>query len=136
MEPRSKFFDSSTVQIVPRSGTIWTLFLPWLYLAIVALLVILVIAIFWPAIDRNQHLLTRKNDLTRKIEEEKRASLELQDHNLALQNDPIYIERKARDVLSVGHKGEVIFKFPPYTENSGFSSVSAKGPQPTSFDTR
>lgn len=136
MEQKSKFFDSSTVQIVPRNGSIWTLLLPWLYLAIVALLIICVAAIFWPVVDRNQHLQTTKNDITSQIEKDKRTWLDLQDRNLALQNDPIYIERKARDVLSVGRKGEIIFKFPPYTQNSDFSSVPPKGPQTASFDTR
>lgn len=48
------------------------------------------------------------------MEEAKTANAKLQQKNTSLESDPSYIERQARDVLNVGRKGEVIFKFPPY----------------------
>lgn len=112
----SRFFDSSSIRVQPKGGTIWTVFLPWLYLAIAILLIVLAAAIFWPVFDRNQKLQSAKVQLQGKIAESKKLHIALQDHNQALQSDPVFIERKARDVLSVGRKGEVIFKFPPYVQ--------------------
>jgi cell division protein FtsB len=114
MEAKSKFFDPGSVKIAVKNGSIWSQVLPWAYGAAILLIVVLAVGVIWPVLKRNHQLNASKEQMEQKIEDGKKLSLSLQVQNAALQSDPVYIERKARDVLNVGRKGEVIFKFPPY----------------------
>ena len=120
MPANSKYFDPSRVRIAGkrRRKNIWEMLLPWAYAAICALLLILAAGFFWPALHRSQELNQQKVLLAQRIEEAKVANLKLQRENAALQSDPLYIERKARDLLNMGRRGEIIFKFPPYATTS------------------
>lgn len=119
MPANSKYFDPSRVQVAHkrRKKNIWEILLPWAYACIFILLIVLAAGVFWPVLNRNQELNQQKILLTQRIEEAKAVSLKLQQENTALQSDPWYVERKARDLLNVGRKGEIIFKFPPYGSN-------------------
>ncbi len=118
MAARSKVFDPRSIKTTARvdRGDMWQKLLPWAYACVVVLLLALVGAIYWPVFKKNQDHLARRIAVLRETQEQQAVSLRLQDELYALQDDPYFIERTARDVLNLGKEGEVIFRFPPYEE--------------------
>lgn len=114
MSVYTKFFDPRSVKVAVKNGTIWSKMLPWAYTSVVILGVVLLLGIFLPVVKRNQELIKQKTEMSRKLEMAKMFNSQLQKENRSLQNDPVYIERMARDVLNVGRHGETIFRFPEY----------------------
>jgi cell division protein FtsB len=113
MGVRSKFFDPRSVKTAARNpnGDLWHKLLPWGYFLLVLGLGVLAFVLYQPVIHKSQELLDRKVVLQKQIEQQKNLSIGLEDELNALQNDPYYIERMARDILKYGRNGEVIFKF-------------------------
>ena len=120
MAGHSKFFDPRSVKTAARrgQGDPWHKIMPWIYVLIIFSLAVGAVMLYKPVIGRNQELMARKAELQRKIELEKNKARHLEDELTALQNDPYYIERMARDILKYGRPGEVIFKFPDDLSNS------------------
>jgi len=118
MAARSKVFDPRRIKTTARvdRGDMWQKLLPWAYACVVVLLLALVGAIYWPVFKKNQDHLARRIAVLRETQEQQAVSLRLQDELYALQDDPYFIERTARDVLNLGKEGEVIFRFLPYEE--------------------
>ncbi|MDZ4787454.1 MAG: septum formation initiator family protein [Blastochloris sp.] len=118
MGARSKIFDPRSIKTAVRAdrGDLWQKLLPWLSSFVVILIITLGCTIYWPVFKKNQDYVMRKTSIQREIEEQQAFGLKLQDELYALQDDPIYIERTARDVLNMGKEGEVIFRFPAYQE--------------------
>lgn len=119
MGVRSKYFDPRSIRTSARTekGDLWHKVLPWAYLSVFIGALVLVGAIFWPVFKRNQDMIVQRSAIQKSIEEQQALSLILQDELYALQDDPYYIERTARDVLNMGKNGEVIFRFLPYESN-------------------
>ncbi|NJK91209.1 MAG: septum formation initiator family protein [Blastochloris sp.] len=99
--------------------------MPWAQVCVVVFMLVLVGAIFWPVFKKNQDHMGRSILIQREIEEQRAYGLQLQEELYALQDDPYYIERVARDVLNLGKEGEVIFRFPAYEENKRSGSAAA-----------
>jgi cell division protein FtsB len=114
MGARSKLFDPRSVKTAARNhrGDLWHRLLPWGYFLLILGLGILAVAIYQPVIRKNQYQMSHKTRLLKQIEQKKNLSIRMEDELNALQNDPYYIERMARDILKYGRVGEVIFKFP------------------------
>lgn len=126
MGAKSKFFDPANVKVAMRTGNIWIQMLPWAYLIVIALFVILGTAVFYPVIRRNHDLQRTKTVTENKIEEANALSIQLHRQNHAIQTDRIYIERVARDILNVGRPGEVIFQFPEYRTSQSRDPLANK----------
>ncbi|MFH1067912.1 MAG: septum formation initiator family protein [bacterium] len=116
MEAKSKHFDPRRVKVAAKTGTIWSHLLPWAYIAVMVLIVVIVFGTFWPIMNRNRQLQRNKVSMQQRIETAQTLNRCLQQQDHALQNDCVYIKRMARDVLNVGKPGEVIFQFSEYRE--------------------
>ncbi|MDR1304387.1 MAG: septum formation initiator family protein [Verrucomicrobiales bacterium] len=86
---------------------------------LVAGVLVLVGVVFQSPLRKNRQLIDRKERLQKQIEQQKAISIRMEDELNALQNDPYYIERMARDILKYGRVGEVIFKFPQDLSDTG-----------------
>jgi len=84
--------------------------------AVVLVVLIITVVLFLPVIKRHQGLVERKDAVLAEIQEEKNRSVQLSRELHLLQENPVYIERIARDVLNYGRKGETVFRFPPYED--------------------
>lgn len=119
MPGRSKVFDPRSVQATARrggQGELWQKLLGWATLAVVLAIIGIAVALFVPVIKRHQGLVSKKEDVQKAIQHEQQMAAQLQNQLYLLQDDPVYIERTARDVLNYGRQGETIFRFPSYTE--------------------
>lgn len=73
--------------------------------------------IFIPGYIKIRNLSQQNKDLERQIDEVRQANRELQQEQEKLLNDPIYLEKVAREKLGVVREGEVIYKvLPPQKE--------------------
>ena len=134
MGERSKLFDPRRV---PSSGSrrqkgdIWHRLLPWAYGGVFLGILFVAGLFFWPVIERHGLYQDRTQQLQAQMAQEETLNRNLQDEYMALQHDRSYVERMARDVLSMGHEGETIFKFQPYSnQQSGRVTASATPQQP------
>jgi cell division protein FtsB len=131
MGVRSKFFDPRSVKTAARTakGDVWHKLSPWLVILLVAGVLVLVVMVFQSPLRKNQQLIARKDWLQKQIEQQKAVSIRMEDELNALQNDPYYIERMARDILKYGRVGEVIFKFPQDLSDTGNPSAKPGAPR-------
>ena len=74
---------------------------------------VLLSAIFIPGYVRIKSLAGKNRDLERQIEEIKQANRELKEEQEKLKEDPLYLEKVAREKLGVVRKGEVVYKVLP-----------------------
>ncbi|MEO0453027.1 MAG: septum formation initiator family protein [Verrucomicrobiota bacterium] len=121
MGGRSKQFNPRSIQAGSRrqkSSDFWHHVLPWLYGAILIAVLALGAVVYWPVLQKHQRLQNENAELTEKIEEQQLLTLKNREELYSLQDDPLYIERMARDVLNYGRKGETIYKFPSYDDRS------------------
>jgi len=75
------------------------------FLGIIALLII-----FLPGYSRYQELRARNRTLLTDIEKLEKENEELALQIDRLENDPFYIEKKARDKMGIGKKGEIRYR--------------------------
>lgn len=75
----------------------------------IGILIILLI-IYLPGYSKLQELKAKNIALLNRIEELKGQNLRLTQQIERLENDPFYIEKKARDKMGIGKKGEIIYK--------------------------
>jgi cell division protein FtsB len=121
MGVRSKQFNPRSVRAGSKrqkQQDFWQRLLPWVYGAIILVIFSVGVAFYWPVVQKYQNLQHDNQELTRQIEEEKYLTLQSQEELLSLKGDQLYVERMARDILHYGRKGEIIYKFPPYEDNS------------------
>ncbi|MEM6821994.1 MAG: septum formation initiator family protein [Verrucomicrobiota bacterium] len=117
MPGHSKLFDPKNVQTATRrteQGELWQKLLSWATVAVLIMIIGIAIALFVPVIQRHQKLIAKKNDVLELIESEENHTIHLRNQLYLLQDDPVYIERMARDVLNYGRQGETVFRFPAY----------------------
>jgi len=116
MGARSKFFDPRSVRTAARAeqGDLWHKLLPWGYALIFVGIFVAAGCLFQPVIRRHRLEQMHHLSLQRQISDQQVLSIRLQEELYALQEDPYYVERMARDILNYGREGETIFKFPPF----------------------
>jgi cell division protein FtsB len=85
------------------------------YVAVVAAVLLI---IYLPGLSRLHELNERNQELIRKVEELKAANRELRQEKEALENDPVYLEKVARQRLGMVREGETIFKVTPSENNA------------------
>lgn len=131
MGVRSKFFDPRSVKTAARTtrGDLWHKLLPWGYFLFVLGLGVLAVVIYQPVIRKSQEQMDRKTRLEQQITQQKNIGIKLEEELNALQNDPYYIERMARDILKYGREGEVIFKFPSDLSDSENQPAKSNSPR-------
>jgi cell division protein FtsB len=81
----------------------------------ILLAIFLVIAsvttLFYPKFRERKRLLEKRAELNLKIEVMEKEIQELRKRKIAFQNNPLYLEKLARDKLGYSKKNEVIYKF-------------------------
>jgi len=70
----------------------------------------LLLIIFLPGYSRLQDLRQRNRELEKRIAELKRQNEELLLERKRLEEDPVYLEKLAREKLGVVRKGEIVYK--------------------------
>lgn len=73
--------------------------------------------IFIPGYLRIKRLIRKNLELELQIEEARRTNRELREELKRLKNDPVYLERVARQKLGLAREGEVIYKVVPPQQN-------------------
>jgi cell division protein DivIC len=133
MGERSKLFDprgGPSAGSRRQKGDIWHRLLPWAYGGVFLGILFVAGLFFWPVIERHGLYQNRTQALQTQISQEETLNSNLQDEYMALQHDRSYVERMARDVLSMGREGETIFKFQPYSGQQGGRVTAAADPKP------
>ena len=78
---------------------------------------ILGIIVFLPGYIRIQELRYRKRELEEKITRIKKENERLRWMEERLTDDPVYIERRAREKMALGKEGEVIYRIEGESRN-------------------
>jgi cell division protein FtsB len=78
---------------------------------------ILLGAIFIPGYVRFRKLAKLLREQERQIEEVKENNKRLEEELEKLKNDPLYLEKVAREKLGVARKGEIIYRVLPAQQN-------------------
>lgn len=73
--------------------------------------------IYLPGLSRLHELNERNQELIGKVEELEAANEELKKEREALENDPIYLEKIARQRLRMAREGETIYRVTPLEDN-------------------
>ena len=73
--------------------------------------------IYLPGLSRLTELKERTKELDREIEEARASNRKLEEEKERLQNDPVYIEKVAREKLGLAREGEVIYRIIPSENN-------------------
>jgi len=80
----------------------------WLF----AITTIILVA-FLPAYTKLQDLKERNADYAKEIQALKNKNIELTEEKRLLEQDPIYLERVAREKMGLVREGEVVYKLMP-----------------------
>lgn len=120
MGERSKFFDPRSIPLRPKSGAnLWSSLMRMSKWLVILALVGAIFVLFLPDIRKIQAIQKDKQENEAKIAMEISAYQRNKADYDRLRNDAEYIERVARDVLSLGKPGETIFRYDqPYREAS------------------
>ena len=81
------------------------------------ILTIVVLIIFLPSYTKMQDLKQKNLDYKRQIEQLQQKSAELKEEKRLLENDPVYLEKVAREKMGLIREGEVVYKITPVTVN-------------------
>ena len=81
------------------------------------ILTIIVLIIFLPSYTKMQDLKQKNLDYKRQIEQLQQKSAELREEKRLLENDPVYLEKVAREKMGLIREGEVVYKITPVTVN-------------------
>ena len=81
------------------------------------LLAIIVLIIFLPSYTKMQDLKQKNLDYKRQIEQLRQKSSELREEKRLLENDPVYLEKVAREKMGLIREGEVVYKITPVSVN-------------------
>jgi cell division protein FtsB len=97
-----------------KGGTVWAKLSHLLGLGILFAGGALLLTAFWPLVQQIDHLERQKEQVQREVAVEQGRNRDLNLQLELLQSDPNYLSRIARDRLSLGKKGEIIFRFDPF----------------------
>lgn len=74
---------------------------------------VIALAVFIPSYTQLQDLRTKNKDLEDKIIVLTQKNGELREEKRRLIEDPVYLEKVARERLGIGRKGEVVYRLVP-----------------------
>ena len=77
------------------------------------ILAFLVLAIFVPSYSTMQDLRTRNIELQQQIDRLKIENKQLAQEKHLLEDDPVYLERVAREKMGIVKEGEVVYRLMP-----------------------
>ena len=80
-------------------------------------LTIIVLIIFLPSYTKMQDLKQKNLDYKRQLEQLQQKSAELKEEKRLLENDPVYLEKIAREKMGLIREGEVVYKITPVGMN-------------------
>jgi len=80
-------------------------------------LTIIVLIIFLPSYTKMQDLKQKNLDYKRQLEQLQQKSAELKEEKRLLENDPVYLEKVAREKMGLIREGEVVYKITPVGMN-------------------
>ena len=81
------------------------------------LVAIIVLIIFLPSYTKMQDLKQKNLDYKKQIEQLQQKSAELKEEKRLLENDPVYLEKVAREKMGLIREGEVVYKITPVDMN-------------------
>ena len=76
---------------------------------------IVVLVVFLPSYTRMQDLKQKNSDYKKQIEQLTKKNAELKEEKRRLEQDPIYLEKVAREKMGLVKDGEVVYKIMPAT---------------------
>jgi len=76
----------------------------------IAIGILVIVAIFLPGLSKMQQLREENRNLEKRIEILNKTNRELEKEKEKLENDPIYVEKIAREKLGMARKDEIILK--------------------------
>ena len=97
-----------------KRGTVWAKLSHLLGIGILIAGGGLLLTAFWPLVQQIDRLEHQKDQIQRQVAAEQSRNRDLNLQLELLQTDPNYLTRIARDRLSMGKKGEIIFRFDRY----------------------
>jgi cell division protein FtsB len=71
------------------------------------------LAVFIPSYSQMQDLRSRNNELQAQIEQLKAKNADLAQEKHWLEEDPVYLERVAREKMGLAKEGEVVYRLMP-----------------------
>lgn len=95
-------------------GNIWATLVQVTQMLLILAVFAAMVLCFLPVIQTSQKLQAEKQKIAREIAQAQETNRRLQLEVEQLKNNPVYIERIARDRLNLGRPGEIIFRFDPY----------------------
>ena len=81
------------------------------------ILTIVVLILFLPSYTRMQDLKQKNSDYRKQIEQLQQKSAELKEEKRRLEDDPVYLEKVAREKMGLIREGEVVYKITPVLVN-------------------
>ncbi len=109
-----------------KGGTVWAKLSHLLGIGILLAGGALLLTAFWPLVQQIDRLERQKQQIQHQVAVEQGRNRELNLQFELLQSDPNYLTRIARDRLSMGKKGEIIFRFDPFPLPSDRESAGDK----------
>ena len=88
-------------------------------IVILVVILFLLLAIFIPGYSKLQKLKSLNQGLTKKLQKLKIENIQLIREAKKLTEDPLYLEKVAREKMGMSKKGEVIYKLLPAEAGSG-----------------
>lgn len=80
---------------------------------LVLAIIIIALVIYLPSYTRLQNLRDKNQELRDKITALEEKNARLAEEKQLLDEDPVYLEKVARDKMGIAREGEVIFKMTP-----------------------
>lgn len=74
---------------------------------------VVILAMFLPTFSQKQMLQEKNRQYLREIYELKRQNAELTEEKRKLEDDPVYLEKVAREKMGIVKDGEVIYRITP-----------------------
>lgn len=109
-----------------KGGTVWAKLSHLLGIGILLAGGGLLLTAFWPLVQQIDRLERQKEQIQHQVAEEQSRNRNLNLQLELLQSDPNYLTRIARDRLSMGKKGEIIFRFDPFPLPSDLEAAADK----------
>jgi len=74
---------------------------------------IIILLVFLPSYSQLQDLKQKNSDFSQKIEHLTRENAQLKEEKRRLEEDPVYLEKVAREKMGLVREGEVIYRITP-----------------------
>ena len=79
---------------------------------------IIVFLLFLPSYTKMQDLRQKNSELAKELRELKHQNAQLKRERALLENDPVYLEKVAREKMGLIREGEVVYKMVPQATNA------------------